>query len=460
MGVRFPLSCFSSLRAFPIMHGEVLLSAKHLLRCIAYMASFKLWTWILVCSFLLVLSAVAGLDVNLTILEMCLDGSPPAYHFAGGFGSGENNWLVHIEGGGWCHNLTNCLIRKNGRLGSSRAMRSVRFSGILNDHRGFNPYFYNWNKVKVGYCDGSSFTGDIEQVDPATNLHYRGARVFEAVMEDLLAKGMQHAKNALLSGCSAGGLTSVLHCDRFRALLPAAARVKCLTDGGYFINVKDLVGEDSIKTYFNNIVETHGSAKNLPESCTSRMNPNLCFFPQYLVPNIRTPLFVLNSAIDSWQVVVAYGTRKTCPLLTRNHTFLFMLQIRNVLVPSRADPRGAWKECKADIKQCNNQQLRALEVFRREFLDALGSGGRPGSDPSRGFFINSCFAHCQTELTATWKFSNSPVLGNTTIAEAVGVWFNDQRDFKQIDCPYPCDHSCYNNKYNPQGYSQEYEPLV
>jgi len=27
------------------------------------------------------------------------------------------------------------------------------------------PDFYNWNKVKVRYCDGSSFTGDVEEVD-------------------------------------------------------------------------------------------------------------------------------------------------------------------------------------------------------------------------------------------------------------------------------------------------------
>jgi hypothetical protein len=25
--------------------------------------------------------------------------------------------------------------------------------------------FYNWNRVKIRYCDGSSFTGDVETVD-------------------------------------------------------------------------------------------------------------------------------------------------------------------------------------------------------------------------------------------------------------------------------------------------------
>ncbi|KAF8081459.1 hypothetical protein N665_0885s0006 [Sinapis alba] len=48
--------------------------------------------------------------------------------------------------------------------------------------------FYNWNRVKVRYCDGSSFTGDVQAVNPATNLHFRGARVWLAVMQELLAK--------------------------------------------------------------------------------------------------------------------------------------------------------------------------------------------------------------------------------------------------------------------------------
>ena len=33
----------------------------------------------------------------LICFAVCLDGSPPAYHFDKGFGAGINNWLVHID---------------------------------------------------------------------------------------------------------------------------------------------------------------------------------------------------------------------------------------------------------------------------------------------------------------------------------------------------------------------------
>ncbi|XP_016553570.1 pectin acetylesterase 8-like [Capsicum annuum] len=70
--------------------------------------------------------------------------------------------------------------------------------------------FYNWNNVFARYCDGGAFTGDIKSVDPATNLHFRGARIFDAVIE------------AILFGGSANGYPAMLYCDHFHNLLPKA----------------------------------------------------------------------------------------------------------------------------------------------------------------------------------------------------------------------------------------------
>lgn len=37
-------------------------------------------------------------------------------------------------------------------------------------------------------------------------------------------------------GNSAGGLATMLNCDRFRAFLPNACNVKCVADSGFFID--------------------------------------------------------------------------------------------------------------------------------------------------------------------------------------------------------------------------------
>ncbi|GAB2235488.1 hypothetical protein Droror1_Dr00025913 [Drosera rotundifolia] len=386
------------------------------------------WLKVLICT--LSCLKVEGLYAGITYVTsavakgaVCLDGSPPAYHFDRGSGSGINSWLVHIEGGGWCHNITHCLDRSTSRLGSSTKMlKWLAFSGILGNNPTLNPDFYNWNRVKIGYCDGASFTGDVESVDSDTKLYFRGARIWIAVIQDLLARGMKYAENAILSGCSAGGLTSILHCDSFQALLPVGTSVKCLSDAGYFMNVKDISGTSYIVEYFREIVELHGSAKNLPASCTSTMEPYLCFFPQYTAPLIRAPLFLLNAAYDSWQ-------------------------IKNILVPAPADPHGFWSICKIDIRNCSLTQLKTMQDFRLEFLAALTGALR---SPSRGMFINSCYAHCQSETQETWLGIDSPMLNKTAIAKAVGDWFYDRIGFREIDCPYPCDKTCHNRVFDPE----------
>ncbi|KAL3640360.1 hypothetical protein CASFOL_015328 [Castilleja foliolosa] len=166
----------------------------------------RLCKWLHILVFMLIVLRTESLFVSITYLQ-----SAVAKGADRGYGAGINNWLVQIEGGGWCNNVTTCLGRKNTRLGSSKQMaKLLAFSGILNNKAQFNP--------------------------AVTKLHYRGARIFLAVIEDLLAKGMKNAENAILSGCSAGGLASILHCDSFKALLPMSTRVKCFSDAGYFIN--------------------------------------------------------------------------------------------------------------------------------------------------------------------------------------------------------------------------------
>jgi hypothetical protein len=49
-------------------------------------------------------------------------------------------------------------------------------AGMFNSDPAINPYFYNWNKVFIGYCDGASFAGTVTapvQVQ-GTPIYFRG----------------------------------------------------------------------------------------------------------------------------------------------------------------------------------------------------------------------------------------------------------------------------------------------
>ncbi|XP_010441760.1 PREDICTED: pectin acetylesterase 11 [Camelina sativa] len=379
----------------------------------------QLWSSVLV----LAVVVIGARAVPITYLEsavakgaVCLDGSAPAYHFDKGSGSGVNNWIVHMEGGGWCTDIATCVQRKSTMKGSSKLMnKDFGFSGILGGKQSTNPDFYNWNRIKVRYCDGSSFTGDIEAVDPANKLFFRGARVWRAVIDDLMAKGMNNAQNAILSGCSAGALAAILHCDQFKSILPKTAKVKCVSDAGYFIHGKDISGGSYIQSYYGKVVATHGSAKSLPASCTSTMKPELCFFPQYVAKALQTPLFVINAAFDSWQ-------------------------IKNVLAPTSVDKSKAWKTCKLDLKKCTAAQLQTVQGYRDQVLAALAP---VRAATTSGLFLDSCHAHCQGGSAATWSGDKGPTVANTKMAKAVGDWFYERSTFQNIDCSsLNCNPTC------------------
>ncbi|KAL6549749.1 hypothetical protein OROMI_020237 [Orobanche minor] len=356
---------------------------------------------LLIYALMLVNAGVYGLHsvaINVTIVEdavakgaLCLDGSPAGYHYSEGYGDGANNWLVYLAGGGWCGSTTGCLnrVKKLPGVASTINVTITYFNGILSPNQTLNPDFYNWNRVSVRYCDGSSFLGDVEAVDPETNLHFRGSKIFSAVVDELLEKGMRNAQNVILAGNSAGGLATILNCDRFTTLVPNASRVKCISDSGFFIRAKELPNASKRETTFAKIVSLHGIAKHLPTSCTSRMDPGLCFFPENVVGDVETPLFLLNSAFDKFQ-------------------FNKLSKIIN-------------------------------SDFRDTFLETLSDIG--GCPMSRGMFINSCYIHDHLYSNPRWNFDGSPILGNKTIAQVVGDWYFDRNSVKLIDdqSDYPID---------------------
>ncbi|PIA37851.1 hypothetical protein AQUCO_02900002v1 [Aquilegia coerulea] len=302
---------------------------------------------------------------------VCLDGTLPGYHLHPGYGSGANSWLIQLEGGGWCNSIRNCVYRKTTRRGSSTYMeKKLPFTGILSSKAEENPDFFNWNRVKLRYCDGASFSGDGQH--EASKLNFRGQRIWLAGMEDLMSKGMSRATEALLSGCSAGGLASILHCDEFRELFPATTKVKCLSDAGFFLDAIDVSGGRTLRNMFEGVVR---------------------------------------------------------------------LQLQASLAPPSADPHGSWHDCKSNHAHCSASQIQYLQDFRNQMLNAIKSFSM---SKKNGLFINSCFAHCQSERQDTWFADDSPLIESKGIAQSVGDWYFDRVRANAVDCPYPCDSTCHN----------------
>ncbi|XP_031117767.1 pectin acetylesterase 8-like [Ipomoea triloba] len=360
------------------------------------MARLSQWLCLFAVLFTIVRKIEGKINVTLTTLDsavskgaVCLDGSAPGYYYDKGHGEGVDKWVVFIEGGGWCMNAQHCKYRGPTRLGSSKYMYPVIGMGdMMSNTPDENPEFYNWHRVHVAYCDGSSFTSDVDGVDPVTNLTYRGVRIFDALMEDFQAKGMKNAKNAIFAGSSAGGVAVMLHCDYFRALFPNTTRVKCLADSSYFINDEKLEGDKLFQSSFDYLVDTMGSAKWLPKECTSKMKASLCFFPQYSLQYVKTPIFLTMSAFD--QIQLKYGL--TFPI-TSCITF----------------------------NNCTLNEMKIAQELRMDFLSLLPKG----NSNSIAIWVTNCVGH-EFTYNSWYGPKKLRVIGNKTYAEVFVDWYFDR----------------------------------
>lgn len=192
----------------------------------------------------------------------CLDGSPPGYYLEKGYGNGASRWIVHFQGGAWCVSFSDCLQRSKTILGSSlqwAAQKDLvlaeKAHGMMSNDSLVNPDFYNWNKIYVLYCDGSSLNSEVSKPIQVGNdvVYLRGHRILQATMESLLetmlGPGFPHPTDVMVCGCSAGGLSTWLHLDYIRGVLPADVRVAGIPQSGLFMDQENLEGTQVLSSW-------------------------------------------------------------------------------------------------------------------------------------------------------------------------------------------------------------------
>ena len=66
--------------------------------------------------------------------------------------------------------------------------------------------------------------------------------------------GLGNAKKAVLTGGSAGGLASILRCDDFSDILKENdVETNCVSDVGFFMNVRSVSGENVLKNGYSEV---------------------------------------------------------------------------------------------------------------------------------------------------------------------------------------------------------------
>jgi Pectinacetylesterase len=111
------------------------------------------------------------------------------------------------------------------------------------DHRKIGHYipgdFNDWTFIYLPYCDGGSFSGlKINPIEAYnTSLHFRGASNLAFALNDAIAHyNLTNVNQLVVTGGSAGGLSTILHVDRIAKMFNANV-VGGLPQAGYFMYV-------------------------------------------------------------------------------------------------------------------------------------------------------------------------------------------------------------------------------
>lgn len=333
----------------------------------------------------------------------CLDGSRPGFYFAPASTAAANtSWVLYIKGGGWCYDEKSCLGRAATELGNATMFPSTfEFSGMMDSNASVNPTFYDFNRVVLWYCDGASWSGDREKptnVD-GTDIWFRGRRNLVAIIRYLMeTKGLDRATDVLLSGGSAGGLSTFLHADYVKTLLPSTVkRYKAAPVSGFFLLHDSFAGEPvypSEMEYVYNMQNSSGgvNARCAEAAASGAFMPWKCIFANYSYSYTEAPIFPLNSAIDSWQMGNVFKFDKNC--------------------------------AKEEFKHCTADQINSLNGYMSDFLRDMTSS--PAfSKAGNGAFVESCLEHCGTQTEA--GFDGYTIQG-VTAKQALGAWWNSPVD--------------------------------
>jgi hypothetical protein len=247
---------------------------------------------------------------------ICNDGTPAAYYFRAGYGSGADRWVIRLQGGGWCWDEESCKTREvkyttsnvcPENLTDTETIGGSQHQGILSSNQTLNPYWYNANQVWLWYCTSDSHLGSKYANESLNGWSFLGKTVVRALIHHLLyvqQPSMQTATQVLLTGDSAGGVATLNNADFVGSLIaPVLPHVnyKAFVDAGWFLD---------IPAYGSSTFSFQMVAKNLftywgaiyDDSCVSHYgqgNEWMCFHSQYAWPFIETYMFYQEFQFDS-----------------------------------------------------------------------------------------------------------------------------------------------------------------
>ena len=254
----------------------------------------------------------------------CLDGSNYRFNFIQGKGEGKNKFLFYLEGGGWCGQETlgdnfveSCFERANSSLGSKigffGSLVISRLIRLLSSKEKYNPNFYNWNKIFVRYCDGSSFISDRVYEKNGHKVYMYGKNNLLGVMKYLkINNNFTEADSVILSGFSAGSFATLIYANYIDSLTTKKNNTFLISDSGFFYDLDEKILKvnklvQKAYEYSTNHTEIRKLFNYYCNKDYIEKEPWKCLSGEYFIYNISIPILSFQNVYDSWITRVING---------------------------------------------------------------------------------------------------------------------------------------------------------
>jgi len=377
---------------------------------------------------------------------ICLDGTPGAFYISPSPSEHQHKkeWVIHLQGGGWCYDGPTCYNRSAFLGGSSsyavptQTAAGLGLDGQMSDNCTVNPTFCNFNLVMAWYCDGASFAGNKEDpvvyTDPKGvkhNLWFRGRRILEAILDTLVEEyGLGNASRVLLGGDSAGGMAAYLHANYIeKKLLTARMRSRDLTgpmdyrvapNSGFFLYHNSVEMKQVFQMqitylyYMSNVTITDNRCL---DRYSNHQLEHLCMFPQHVYPHINAPTFVLNSALDLYQAANILSAEPISGFPNwENSQVSFFSNYNASAVPGWINCTGGM----ADITGCSKANIAAMNGYMDTFERTIVSTAAFNKS-GNGAFIYGCFNHNAELNSLDWGLYT---VDGVVMRDAVAQWWD------------------------------------
>jgi len=238
---------------------------------------------------------------------VCNDGSVAGYYYKPGRDNAE--WVVHLEGGGFCYDETSCTDRaKNSPdlTSSKNYPDQINGTGMLSTLSTENPFWYDAQHVLIKYCSSDSFSGN--NSNSILGWKFMGSHIARSVFDHLIRRrGLHMARQLILSGTSAGAEGLFPNIDAIRARISRSVRILGVIDSGWFLDYEPFRQQDC--TSLGRCTEQEALKRGVPlwqpildRDCDAQ-NPTdskwECMLGYHVYPFITTPTIVVQYKFDS-----------------------------------------------------------------------------------------------------------------------------------------------------------------